>query len=307
MRVARAMTLVIAAYFALTMAGSAYAETGTSGYLSWQSVAALPGQGSSPHGGYSTTTNKCAVCHSVHGATSPGEFLLPSTVSDACNYCHVGGAGGYTQVYGGDPTYYSGNDLDNAHNTFTNIDGVEGGVRCTNCHSVHAAGDKMTANAYLTEKMLVGAKTYVKKPANYDPIAKAPLSTDSSDTALSKWCAGCHFTKGGTYTYWGLQNGQSHVMTTATATYSNPATTESTQVAWANSTQCSSCHSAGYNTPAWPHYAGSQANSAEGIRWLESGANASSTPVPATDSKADGVCLRCHVNGTGTQGAGKSY
>lgn len=305
---ARASILVVAAVVAMTVVAPAFAATGFSGYLTWNSVSGNPGQGTSPHGGYSTTTQKCAVCHSVHGAAFDGEVLLPTPISGACNYCHVGGAGGYTQVYGGDPGNYFGNDLDNAHNSFDNAFGVESGVRCTTCHSVHAAQSIMTANPYLTQRLLVGDKAYEEDPMpNYDPIGQAPLSSDTSDTALSKWCAGCHFTKGGTYTYWGTQNGQSHNMTTATASYSNPASTETTRVAWKNSTQCSSCHSSGYATAAWPHYAGSTTNPAEGVRWLESASNASSTPVPATDGKSDGVCLRCHVNGTDTLGVGKGF
>lgn len=308
MRRARASIVIIAALFVLLMVAPAFAETGFTGYLTWDSVSGELGQGTSPHGGYSTTTKKCAVCHSVHGAAFDGEILLPAPVSGACNYCHVGGAGGYTQVYGGDPDNYYGTDLDNAHNSFDDAFGAEGGVRCTTCHSVHAAENVMTDNAYLTKRLLIGDKTYSDDPSpNYDPIGLAPLSTDTSDTALSKWCAGCHFTKGGSYTYWGTQNGQSHNMTTATASYSNPATTETTQVAWVNSNQCSSCHSSGYTTAAWPHYAGSPGDPAEGVRWLETAANASDTPAPATDSKADGVCLRCHVNGTGTQGVGVGY
>lgn len=305
---ARASVMVIAAIVALTVVAPAFAETGFSGYLTWDSVSGEPGQGTSPHGGYSTTTKKCAVCHAVHGASFAGEMLLPDTVANACSYCHVNTSSSYTQVYGGDPNNYSGTDLDNAHNSFDNAFGAEGGVRCTTCHSVHAAANAMTDNPYLTQRLLVGDKTYTEDPLpNYDPIAQAPLSTDESNTALSKWCAGCHFTKGGTYTYWGTQNGQSHVMTTATASFNNPATTETTKVAWQDSNQCASCHSSGYGTAAWPHFAGSIADPASGVRWLETAANASDTPSPATDSRVDGVCLRCHVNGTGTQGVGIGF
>lgn len=295
--------LMIVAVATFVAVAPAFAATG-SGYLTWDSVSSLPGQGTSPHGGYSTTTNKCAVCHAVHSAAVGGELLLPAPASQACSYCHINTSSGYTQVYGGDPNNYYGTDLDNAHNAMDVVDGGDPGVRCTTCHSVHAAQTKMTANAYLTERLLVGGKTYTDVPApNYDPEAQAPLSTDSSGTALSKWCAGCHFTLAQTTTYYGSEGGrfQTHIMTTATADYTNPVvSTEATQVAWGNSNYCASCHSSGYQTAAWPHYT-------PGVRFLETAADASVPATGATDSKADGVCLRCHVAGTGSGGVGDTY
>jgi hypothetical protein len=101
-----------------------------------------PVAGQNPHGGYSTTTNKCKVCHAVHGAASGGEKLLRTTVryyntpkftgtpasychprsglppsypdnspiednpSMACVYCHITGTYAITKVYGGDPNNY---------------------------------------------------------------------------------------------------------------------------------------------------------------------------------------------------------
>lgn len=283
----------------LFVASSAFAG----GYIPWDSVKSLPGQGTSPHGGYTTGTVKCGVCHAVHGASaatsSPApQLLLQSAVADACNYCHVGGAGGYTQVYAGNPANYSGTDLKNAHNSFL-VSGVQQGITCTKCHQVHAADSAMTANAYLTTKLLVGAKTYSNFPLpNYDPVAQAPLSTDTSDTALMKWCAGCHFTRGGSYTYYAdAYNGQSHIMTTPTASYTNPGTTYTGQIAWKGSNYCASCHSSGYRTAAWPHYTA-------GTRFLESAADASTTPTAAVDSRQDGVCLQCHRSTTSGAGVG---
>jgi nitrate/TMAO reductase-like tetraheme cytochrome c subunit len=273
-------------------AASAFAATGST-YATWGSVSGLPGQGTSPHGGYTTTTVKCKVCHAVHNADVPGgELLLRGTVGDACNYCHVGGAGGYTQVYGGNPANYSGTDFSNAHNSWQ-ITGVEQGVTCNICHQVHAADIAMTSNAYLTTKLLKGDKTYLPFPSpNYDPAAMEPLSTDTSNTALTKWCAGCHFTRtAGTVTYYGDNyNGQSHVMTAAVAAYDNSAVTFNGQVAWLGSNDCASCHNSQYTTNAWPHYT-------TGVRFLVSGAT-STQSVAATNSAADGVCLRCHRNGT---------
>lgn len=291
-----AVLFVAAAAVVLVAPATASADS----YLRWSDVATMPGNAgsTSPHGGYQTGSVKCAVCHAAHFASANGELLLQDSVANACNYCHVGGAGGYLQVYGGDPDNYSGTNWDNAHNSFT-VNGVEQGVECSSCHQVHAADGQVTANAYLTSKMLKGAKTYDSAHPNYDPQAQAPLSTDSSDTALTKWCAGCHFTRTGVYSYYSTSyNQQTHVMTTATPTYSNPKANYSGQVAWKNSTYCASCHSSGYNTSAWPHYT-------TGMRFLEEASGATDTATGAVNPSDDGVCLKCHRQGT--SGIGMTY
>ncbi len=46
-----------------------------------------------PHGGYTTTTNKCADCHSTHYAEGSFKLLRASSREAACDYCHGGGGG----------------------------------------------------------------------------------------------------------------------------------------------------------------------------------------------------------------------
>lgn len=43
-----------------------------------------------PHGGYSTTSNKCSTCHAVHRATGAFTLMRVDNPDDACNYCHIG-------------------------------------------------------------------------------------------------------------------------------------------------------------------------------------------------------------------------
>ena len=66
-----------AAIVALALAVPAFATAGDSGYMQWDSMAGA--NGTSPHGGYSTTTQKCVVCHAVHSADMYGELLLRGT------------------------------------------------------------------------------------------------------------------------------------------------------------------------------------------------------------------------------------
>ncbi len=286
------LVLLAAACLVLAFAVPALATTGDAGYTTWGSVTGVPGNLPSPHGAYTTTTQKCVVCHAVHNASLTGEVLLQDTVANSCTYCHVTTTIA-TTVYGGSLPNYSGVDTDTAHNTYA-AGPMAPGVSCNQCHQVHAASSRMTLNAYLTTKIL--STNGATLPANWDPVASYPQAADTSDTALTKYCAGCHFTRG-TYTYYGGgYSGQSHVMTSAAATYDNTDASYTGQVAWVGSTQCSSCHASGYTTSAWPHF------TANAKRFLVSSANASAAAVGATDTEQDGVCLRCHRNGTGTAG-----
>ena len=76
------------------------------GYLSWSYVKTATGAIDSPHGNYTTTTNKCAVCHAVHRAKKGGVVLtawggkgsaspaFSSTMApyESCFFCHGNGA-----------------------------------------------------------------------------------------------------------------------------------------------------------------------------------------------------------------------
>ncbi len=42
----------------------------------------------SPHGGYSSTTNDCNLCHEMHGADSDYSLVRESTVTQVCGTCH---------------------------------------------------------------------------------------------------------------------------------------------------------------------------------------------------------------------------
>lgn len=46
-----------------------------------------------PHGGYTTTTNKCQECHSTHYATGKYMLLRANERAAACDFCHGGGGG----------------------------------------------------------------------------------------------------------------------------------------------------------------------------------------------------------------------
>lgn len=275
--------LVVAAVMLVAMATAAYATQGDSTYL--------PSGGVNPHGGYTVTSKKCGVCHAVHHA---GEFgdgagsqaLLRSTRADACTYCHIWPGVSTKIVYAGIVAKYSGGDASNAHNS-------NGGATCTGCHQVHAAASAMTSNAALTLKILKHipiASAPATRPYSGETSARVePAAADAYETALAKWCSECH-----AY-YMRAKNNASHVMTTVSGA----------GIAWQASVYCKSCHNSNTisgvtSASAFPHYT-------DGDRFLTSAATSIAAATPATDSANDGVCLRCHNAGNGTDGVGMDF
>ena len=273
--------IALAALFILPAAG-AYAG----GYLEW-SDAPQPANGSSPHGGYTSATTKCKVCHAVHQAQMGGEVLMRSTTADACLYCHVGGPIAYTQVYNGNPALYSGTDYLNAHNWVEAS--AKSVTKCTLCHQVHGATSYMTANEALTQRILV-------KFNSWGP-AGAPASGESTETALTKWCDGCHVSLAGELggARWDNTYGDyTHIMGPAKAVYGGAGSYKG-QVAWKDSTYCTSCHARGFNGEpggSFPHYT-------DGIYFLAEATSSVAATAAAGNAEQDGVCVRCHNNGTG--------
>jgi hypothetical protein len=95
-RISFVVTLAVVIVFAFSgVAMAKYAGYGDS-YLSWDDALLInPDQGSSPHGGYTMTTVKCAVCHSAHRAASDqteagvGSYWKLTPGGQSCVACHT--------------------------------------------------------------------------------------------------------------------------------------------------------------------------------------------------------------------------
>lgn len=283
------------------LASPALATWGNATYLTYSSLG--PNEGaSSPHGGYKTTTQKCAVCHAVHNA-APGpsaggsEVLLRSTIAEACTYCHISPGVSVKTVYNGVNANYTNVDWNKGHNFYLNlITFTYMGIQCTGCHQVHAAYWEMTASEYLTKKILKGPRT--NNPVVYDIDAGAPQALDPAPVALTKWCTTCHQKPVGGY-YSIDYNQWTHILTQTAVAYDNPESNVTTQVAWKDSTYCLSCHGSEYGTAAWPHYTA-------GARLLIAAADSAVATEHAGNARQDGVCLRCHRS-VGNRGVGSSF
>ena len=265
------LVLALAFVMLLALTSGAYAVRGDSTYLT---------TAGSPHGAYTTSTQKCGVCHAVHHASNTGEVLLEGTVANACVYCHITSNTGRIAIYDGVLGNYSGTDYSNAHNA-----GIGDPATCVGCHQVHAATSVMSGVSYLDSKILkANGGTY-------------PDAGDD-DADITQFCDTCH-----SYYETDYDTGSqtTHIMGAANASYGNAQATYSGRVAWNASTYCFSCHVSGDRdqadgsvqtiTSSWPHYTG-------GDRFLGAAANSGATVDSATAASADGVCLRCHTDGS---------
>lgn len=232
-----------------------------------------------PHGNYSTTSSKCAVCHSVHQAAAPpaGEnwVLLSSRPADSCTYCHIDVNSRSTmKVYDGLASNYNTIPVSNEPTTSAHrsmiVNGIEYGTSCAQCHTVHASSVNMTGNPYLDGSILRALRTS-------DPAYVAELAAESNpNVALSMWCLSCH--SGIAQPHDTSHLIQASTTTTGTAQYPVDG--------------CTSCHAAGTDSSAFPHYVEGSA------KFLVS--TPTTQPVPldqailAPRASQDGVCLRCH-------------
>jgi mono/diheme cytochrome c family protein len=313
--------------------------------------------GSTPHGGYTTSTIKCAVCHSVHSASTNAydsdgdtvndqtpDTLLKMAAEDACAFCHVTNPVQAKHVYGGSLAIWGG-DGDDHH-----------GGDCSRCHAgPHAANveDADYAELYLLKDISPDRASYtsltgmINSTAYGSGVATATYTDDTLSGDAEKWatvglfCAGCHSGSyqnavgNNTNDAAGVLTGH-RVMASARTTYTAPTPTnglsETTSTvsydgigaaAYAPATNCVSCHDAdngfgeGYG---FPHFAPGAA------RFLNSAAHAGDAGAPvgvsataddgtfgvvagavetsvttedvAQYSLKDGVCLKCHRDGT---------
>ncbi len=182
-----------------------------------------------PHGGYTTTSNKCQLCHQVHDAGS-ARLLPGQTVTDACQHCHDITGTNSAPYYASDltdPSY--GNDVKAAHRVFGTVagfvyndvygsttipggDATSGGdstldvsdqgalsgtdFTCNSCHTPHAIAGN-TVGIYLGESHVKSttkdlAATEMKLYLTNRILKRTVNGTDTGGEYGTAWCAGCH-------------------------------------------------------------------------------------------------------------------
>lgn len=170
-----------------------------------------------PHGGYSSGTQKCQTCHTIHGADNNLALLPGATISATCYTCHDGTGGGgvygvIKQRTGFDPTqvvagktiggvhrigYLNGNskvdvpggasDGSSLETTFT---GENGALTCTDCHSPHNAN---TVAPFLGDRKRSSADTTTATLKTNRLLKTRPTSAATATAQYgSNWCEACH-------------------------------------------------------------------------------------------------------------------
>lgn len=194
------VALVATAIFAIAVV-PAFAE----GYNTPTEYTRANGYFSGPHGGYTTTTNKCADCHSTHYAAGSFMLLRANSREAACDYCH-GGGGGSTINIMMDNDYKLMSDPTTATAGIAVVDGSSGngtghtlgytgnapadikpaysqaaGLACFDCHSPHGNSARIMTTfsdpgrALGTSNVMVatGDPGFIGKEASFDGVINA--------------------------------------------------------------------------------------------------------------------------------------
>lgn len=155
--------------------------------------------GKGPHGGYTTGTQKCQTCHTIHDAPFGSSILLPAaTIKDTCNSCHdgTGGQGVYGALTAQGVEVKSAHDVEQTNlipggaadgGPRTQAFSADGGLlTCGDCHSPH---DSNTVAGF------VGDRMRSSDPATDTNRLLRQQPTGSSVTVAeygSNWCGTCH-------------------------------------------------------------------------------------------------------------------
>lgn len=160
-----------------------------------------------PHGGYTTGTQKCQTCHTLHDAY--GSILLAApTLADTCNSCHdgTGGKGVYGTLSARGVTPSAQHSIDatdvipggnagggSRTQTFT---GQNGYLSCGDCHSPH---DSETVTAFPGDRLRDSDDPRMADSGNFNTkytnrlLRQQPTGSPYTITVYgSTWCGGCH-------------------------------------------------------------------------------------------------------------------
>lgn len=304
----------------------ATADTGVR-YLSWDyAVAQDPANNTgSPHGGYTASTNKCAVCHSVHQAVAGGSVLTAygpyATYAQGCVACH-GASTTFTDV-----------------KMTANADGyISPHGTCTRCHTLNPHGAAGSVYPVLAAKLLntAGDAAIADDLAAAGNGLAASMFDGTGDAAAGLvlgtgyLCQGCHkqafAVNDASATPSGAGAGLTghRVLARATDAWDRTAygasMTATSTVAYTDAYGCDSCHNAAMadGTSAFPHgyvdAAGAvspKTVAGSSYIWLTTASDATLSdvailataepdqPVLLTE---DGLCLKCHRSATGGVG-----
>lgn len=251
-----------------------------------------PAQGVQPHGGYTISSNKCKICHAVHGTPKGSLHLLPKLVNSpdwgGCEQCHSEASSfaaptvysmvGYKGQHSVDgsaivipdsskqlPVIGYNPGLKPAEESLrkyaTRVRRWKGGkdtmpLKCLHCHSPHG------------NNVMGGGKVL-----RWDPARDGGKAQN-----LTQFCADCH-----NKNYVIKSNKASHPLR-------DPG---KKRIAFSSASACTSCHNA--------------AKSSRGGQFPHQSIGASLLKAQYNGTNIDGVCLDCHRSSNGKEGVGRTY
>lgn len=173
---------------------------------------ATPATRKGPHGVYSTVSDRCDACHTVHGAGG-AKLLGAATTTGSCFSCHDGTGG--KGVYGAIAA--RGVTVGRQHRVDTSIDatnvvpggdsttggpatmtfkGVGGTLGCADCHSPH---DANTVDVFTIERHRTASKDFHDDTdvRTNRLLRRNPGSSTATVTVYgADWCRACHRGRG---------------------------------------------------------------------------------------------------------------
>jgi len=202
----RVVRLILGTMLALALMASpafAFDEVGSStDCVSCHGTSPVAADRKGPHGGYTTGTNKCAACHSVHVAPI-GVMLLPAaTIKATCETCHDGTGGqgvyGVLTARGVTPgqahrveqtNIIPGGAADGTDRTAT-FSASGGNLTCSDCHSPH---DSNTVAAFTGDRWRTDSDATSSTITSNRLLRQTPVSGTITTTVYgSSWCGSCH-------------------------------------------------------------------------------------------------------------------
>ncbi len=158
-----------------------------------------------PHGSYSTASDRCSMCHTLHAAPTAFRLLPGTTIKNTCLFCHdgTGGMGVYGAIKartgaegsGGhsvDTTNVVPGGASDGGTSTAAFGGVGGTLSCDDCHSTH---DANTVNPFMGERLRIYSTGFGTNGIPYTNklLKKRPTgaTVETADYG-SDWCMGCH-------------------------------------------------------------------------------------------------------------------
>lgn len=184
--------------FAIPTAAFAFSDPGFSSPFSCNQCHSMSGtssadwEGKGPHGYYTATSSKCAVCHTVHAAPAGSVLLLSgATVSGSCLSCHdgTGGTAPYDAIEARGGTVVSDHSVDSTSVIPGGSMGLTSNLSCNDCHSAHRSN--VVAPFYRDSGIALAAQQLVAS----DCLLRSNVNTSTSDAFPvygAQWCASCH-------------------------------------------------------------------------------------------------------------------